>query len=104
MNLRLTLTSIILSFSLENADIKSSGIYQSIEAVHELSRNIRFHDLIINLRDKKINYANYPNIYFLISNDHNGKPLYWLRYNFSGEDVQSYFKKLQRTSWGRAVK
>ncbi len=107
MKFRLTLASLLLSFNLANADylgIEINQLYDDLRSIDNISRNIEFQGLKINLRGKKINHMDYPNFYFLVNDDHNGKPLYWLRYYFSEEDVQSYIKKLQRTSWGRAVK
>ena len=102
MNLRLTLTSLLLSFNLANAETDylsslKNQLYQDLTSIDNISRNIKFQDLRINLRERKISYMDYPNLYFLINDDHNGKPLYWLRYYFKQEDVQSYLKKLQRT-------
>ena len=102
MNLRLTLASLLLSFNLANAETDylsslKNQLYQDLTSIDNISRNIKFQDLRINLRERKINHTDYPNLYFLLNDDHNGKPLYWLRYYFKQEDVQSYLKKLQRT-------
>ena len=101
MKIRLTLASLILSFNTVNAETDylslKNQLYQDLTIIDSISRNIKFQGLRINLREKKINHMNYPNIYFLINDDHNGKPLYWLRYYFKQEDVQPYLKKLQRT-------
>ena len=109
MKLKLSLASLLLSFNLANAEtdnlsVKINQLYNDLKGIDRISRNLEFQGLRINFREKKINHKEYPNFYFLIKEDHNGKPLYWARYSFDEEDVQTYFKKLQRTSWRRAVK
>ena len=102
MRLRLTLVSLLLSCNLASAEsdylsIKINQLSHNLKSIDRISRSIEFQGLRINLREKKINYVDYPNFYFLINNDNNGKPLYWLRYNFEQEHVQAYLEKLQRT-------
>ena len=107
MKLGLTLASLLLSFNLASVDYLSHKIdelYKNFEVINNISRDLKFQDFQINIRKKKINHVNYPNLYFLVKEDHNGKPLYLLRYDFMAEDVQPYFKILQRTPQRRAVK
>ena len=109
MKIKLALTSLLLSFNMANAEsdylsFKINQLSNDIKSIDSISRNIKFQEFRINLRERKINNMNYPNLYFLINDDHNGKPLYWLRYYFKQEDVQPYLEKLQRTLQGRAVK
>ena len=108
MKLKLTLASLLLSFSLANAEtdylgLKISHLYQDLKRIDDISRDIPFRDFRIDLMDRRLNHMDYPHFYFLVKNDHNGKPLYWLRYYFDEEDVQSYFKRLQRALQGRTA-
>jgi hypothetical protein len=97
MKLRITLAALVLSNSMAFGNYFNKGMdiaYRALEEINELS-SIDFHGFRIDIKKKRMNYENYPNLYFLVKQDHNGEYLYVLTYS-KKFNVQSYLKRLQQ--------
>jgi len=106
MKLKSTLVALVLAFSnlMASENYFNKGMNFAYHTFEDLSRfsNLNFQGFKIDIKQKKVNYSGYPNLYFLIREDHNGEPLYVLTYRFNPEYVQTHFKGLQRIIQRRA--
>ena len=85
-----------------NLPPKIQDAYETIKTLEEDMTHLKFQGLDIDVKDKTITYPfQESRLYFKIDKDHNGKPLYHLKYNFYLKNVQTYIKKLQRIAQGR---
>lgn len=95
MGIKKTLVSLVLLLSVQAHNAENQSMFHdALENLRKLSI-VNFYNFNMDFRKRTIRYLEYPNLYFSIGRDHNGKPLYRLNLDFNIKDVQEYFKKLQ---------